>query len=180
MYLFLAQKLLGIPFFDKKPIHNSIRSRLYSPPPRYGSCLAFLSREDFRFQLFLLSSTRIELCCTHAILIGALSSQSLFYIVREQQFVPGTIFPQRPATYAYLLGAGGVSNMESTSKSVVLKQRGYWRVFFFENSSPLYHRKKWKHPLFRLVGRHFWSQILWRRVPEIARSFRLKIYSEQL
>ena len=151
MYLFLAQKLLGIPFFDKKPIHNSIRSRLYSPPPRYGSCLAFLSREDFRFQLFLLSSTRIELCCTHAILIGAVSSQSLFYIVREQQFVPGTIFPQRPATYAYLLGAGGVSNMESTSKSVVLRRRG--RKFFFQTS--LYVDKPFKYLCFSPGGHTF-------------------------
>ena len=53
------------------------RSRLFSPRTHYGSCLAFVIAR--RFQLFLASSTRVELCLPT---LGALSSSSVpLYIV---------------------------------------------------------------------------------------------------
>ena len=58
--------------FCLPPSRNSdpgSHSRLFSPPPHYGSCLAFLSREE----LFLPSSTRVELCLPT---LGTLSSWS--------------------------------------------------------------------------------------------------------
>ena len=51
------------PSFSLPPSGNSDRgshSRLFSPPTHYGSCLAFFIAR--RFQLFLPSSTRVELC----------------------------------------------------------------------------------------------------------------------
>ena len=58
-------------------------SRLFSPPPRYGSCLAFLSREDF-IQPFLPSSTRVELRLPT---LGALSSWSLFIFANKNHII---------------------------------------------------------------------------------------------
>ena len=51
------------PFCSLPPNRNAdpgSRSRLFSPRTHYGSCLAFVIAR--RFQLFLASSTRVELC----------------------------------------------------------------------------------------------------------------------
>ena len=65
LFLFL---FFSIPFiifallFSLPPSRNSdpgSHSRLFSPPPHYGSCLAFLSQEDF--SSFLVDSRRIVL-----------------------------------------------------------------------------------------------------------------------
>ena len=70
--------LLSSPFFfSLPPSRNSdprSHNRLFSPPPHYGSCLqAFIAR---RFQLFLPSSTRVELCLPT---LGTLSSRSFLH-----------------------------------------------------------------------------------------------------
>ena len=53
VYLFVPPHLLSSPFFcSLLPSLNSSpgsHSRLFLPPPRYGSCLAFLSREESSF-----------------------------------------------------------------------------------------------------------------------------------
>ena len=74
IYIYVLRSRYGvftIPFIifallsSLPPSRNSdsgshINSRLFSLPPHYGSCLAiFIAR---RFQLFLPSSTRVELC----------------------------------------------------------------------------------------------------------------------
>ena len=63
--------------FYLPPSHNSApgsHSRLLCPPTHYGSCLAFhIAR---RFQLFLPSSPRVELCLPT---LGAFSSYPFFY-----------------------------------------------------------------------------------------------------
>ena len=62
MYIFPSH-LLSSPLYSLPPSRNSdpgSHSRLFSPPTHYGSCLAFVIAT--RFQLFLPSSTRVELC----------------------------------------------------------------------------------------------------------------------
>ena len=62
---FFPSHLLSSPFYSLPPSRNSdpgSHSRLLSPPAHYGSCLAFLSREDFSSSL--VDSRRIVL--THA------------------------------------------------------------------------------------------------------------------
>ena len=64
--------LLSSPFYSLSPSRNSdpgSHSRLFSPPTHYGPCLAFFIAR--RFQLFLHSSTRVELCLPT---LGPLSS----------------------------------------------------------------------------------------------------------
>ena len=59
---FFPSHLLFSPFYSLPPSRNSdpaSHSRLF-PPTHYGSCLAFFIAT--RFQLFLPSSTRVELC----------------------------------------------------------------------------------------------------------------------
>ena len=49
-FTFFPSHLLSSPFCSLPPSRNSdpgSHSRLFSPPTHYGSCLAFLSREDF-------------------------------------------------------------------------------------------------------------------------------------
>ena len=72
-FVFFLSHSLSSPFYSLPPSRNSdpgSHSRLFFPhPPRYGSCLAFFIA--IRFQLFLPSSTRVELCLPT---LGALSS----------------------------------------------------------------------------------------------------------
>ena len=72
--------------FSLPPSRNSdpgSHSRLFSPPTHYGSCLAcFIAR---RFQLFLTSSTRVELCLPT---LGALSSWSFFFFANKFKISP--------------------------------------------------------------------------------------------
>ena len=67
LFFFFPSHLLSSPFYSLPPSRNSdpgSHSRLFSPPTHYGSYLAsFFAR---RFQLFLPSSTRVELCLPRA------------------------------------------------------------------------------------------------------------------
>ena len=75
------------PLFSLPPSRNADRgslSRLFSPPTHYGSCLAICFVLFARiFDLFLPSSTRVELCLPT---VGALSSWSFFFFFMVNKF----------------------------------------------------------------------------------------------
>ena len=66
LFFFFPSHLLSSPFYlypfplSRNSDDPGSHSKLFSPPTHYGSCLAFFIAR--RFQLFLLSSTRVELC----------------------------------------------------------------------------------------------------------------------
>ena len=79
--------IFALLFFSLPPIYSrnpdpGSHSRLFSPPPGYGSCLALLSRQEF--SSFLPSSTRVELCLPT--LLGARSQQLtlLFFFAKKK------------------------------------------------------------------------------------------------
>ena len=101
--IFFASFAPALTMFSLPPILINSRnsdpgshSRLFSPRPHHGSCLAFLSREDF--SSILPSSTRVELCLP-TLLIEALSAVELFFFFffKKKPFSPhGGIPPPGP------------------------------------------------------------------------------------
>ena len=85
-FCFLLFSFFSIPLnifallFSLPPSRNSdpgSHGRLFSPPTHYDSCLAFFIAR--RFQLFLPSSTRVELCLPT---LAALSAVDLFFFCK--------------------------------------------------------------------------------------------------
>ena len=83
---FLPSHLLSSPFFFSLPpviVVTQIRGHIAgsSPPTRYGSCLAFLSREDFSSSLVDLRRTALTHARPQQLLI-------LFYFLQIIQISP--------------------------------------------------------------------------------------------
>ena len=89
-FVFFLSHSLSSPFYSLPPSRNSdpgSHSRLFPPPTHYGSCLAFLSREDFSSSL--VDSRRIVL--THARRSQQLILFSFFFLQINSKSLLGGI-----------------------------------------------------------------------------------------
>ena len=83
-FSFFSSHLLSSPFFFSLPPTRSCNSdpgshnRLFSPPPHYGSCLAFLSRDYFFSSSF---PRRLASNCAYPRYVQAFSAVDPFFIL---------------------------------------------------------------------------------------------------
>ena len=125
---FFPSHLLSSPFYSLPPSRNSdpgSHNRLFSPPTHYGSCLAFLSREDF-CSFFLVDSRRIVL--THA---RRSQQLILFCFVFANKFKISHMPGNWLEIFSFLPGSYGFSRRE-----IVLNKNDFielysWLFFFY-------------------------------------------------